>query len=370
MSATAQVPIADPVAEYRELRSEIDAAVQRVLASGRYILGHEGQALEREIAGYVGAAHAVGVASGTDALHLALRAAGIGPGDEVVLPSFTFVATAEAVDYVGARPVFADIDAETFCLDPRSLEKSLGPRSRAVIAVHLYGQTAPLSQIAAICRERKLVLIEDCAQSLGADEGGRRAGAWGDFGCFSFYPTKNLAAAGDAGMVTARDAQAAERIRMLRHHGSRQSYLHEVLGYNSRLDEIQAAILRVKLAHLDRFNAARAANARCYTMLLAGTGLVLPKVHGRGAHVWHQYTVRSERRDALRSALAEAGIASMIYYPVPLHRQPLYAEQCAGLSLPATEEAARTVLSLPMYAQLGEAGVRRVCEALRAALHR
>jgi dTDP-4-amino-4,6-dideoxygalactose transaminase len=362
------VPIADPAAEYRELQGEIDAAVRRVLASGRYILGPEGQALERELAEYVGAPHAIGVASGTDALHLALRAAGIGPGDEVVLPAFTFVATAEAVSYVGATPVFADIDAETFCIEPRSLENSLTPRSRAVIAVHLYGQTAPLAQIAEVCRERRLVLIEDCAQSLGADEGGRRAGAWGDFGCFSFYPTKNLAAAGDAGMVTAREAQAAERIRTLRHHGSRQSYLHEVLGYNSRLDEIQAAILRVKLAHLERFNAARTQAARLYTELLAGSELALPKAHGRGRHVWHQYTVKSARRDALRAALSDSGVASMIYYPVPLHRQPLYAQQSGGLALPATEEAARTVLSLPMYAQLGEAGVRRVCAALQAVL--
>jgi len=368
LSETARIPIADPAAEYRELEAQIDAAVRRALASGRYILGPEGAALERELAAFVGARHAVGVASGTDALHFALRAAEIGPGDEVVLPAFTFVATAEAVSYVGATPVFADIDAATFCLDPRSLEKCLTPRSRAVIAVHLYGQTAPLPQIAELCRARRLTLVEDCAQALGADDGGRRAGAWGDFGCFSFYPTKNLAAAGDAGMVTARDPEAAERIRMLRHHGSRQAYLHEVLGYNSRLDELQAAILRVKLVHLERFNAARAENARLYGELLAGAPLVLPKAHGRGRHIWHQYTVRSARRDELRAALERSGIASMIYYPVPLHRQPLYAAQCAGLDLPATEEAARTVLSLPMYAHLGEAGVRRVCQALRAAL--
>ena len=367
MNQTERIPIADPAAEYRELAAEIDDAVRRVLASGRYILGPEGAALESEIAAFVGAPHAVGVNSGTDALHLPLRAAGIGSGDDVVMPSFTFVATAEAVSYTGARPVFADIDAQSFCLDPRALEKSLTPRTRAVIVVHLYGQCAAMEEISRLCHEKRLVLIEDCAQSLGADYDGRRAGSWGDFGCFSFYPTKNLAAAGDAGMITARDTRHAERLRMLRHHGSRQAYLHEILGYNSRLDELQAAILRVKLRHLERFNAARADIACRYRELLAGTPLGLPVAHGRGRHTWHQFTVRSGKRDALRGALDRAGIASMIYYPVPLHRQPLYAPDCAGLDLPATDEAARSVLSLPIFPHLGEARVRRVCAALRAA---
>ena len=366
MTAPDRIPIADPAAEYRELAAEIDAAVRRVLASGRYILGPEGMALEGEIAACVGAAHAVGVNSGTDALHLSLRAAGIGSGDEVVMPSFTFVATAEAVSYTGARPVFADIDARSFCLDPRALERSLTPRTRAVIAVHLYGQCAAMDEIAGLCREKKLVLIEDCAQSLGADYDGRRAGSWGDFGCFSFYPTKNLAAAGDAGMITARDARQAQRLRMLRHHGSRQSYLHEVLGYNSRLDELQAAILRVKLRHLDRYNRARADVARLYRELLKGSPLILPAESGRGKHVWHQFTVRSAKRDALRAALEQSAIASMIYYPVPLHRQPLYAPDHAGREFPVTDEAARSVLSLPIFPQLGEARVQRVCEAVRA----
>lgn len=368
MNPTERIPIADPAAEYRELAVEIDEAVHGVLASGRYILGPEGAALESEIAAFVGVPHAVGVNSGTDALHFPLRAAGIGSGDEVVMPSFTFVATAEAVSYTGARPVIADIEARSFCLDPRALEKSLTPRTRAVIVVHLYGQCAAMEEISSLCREKKLVLIEDCAQSLGADYDGRRAGSWGDFGCFSFYPTKNLAAAGDAGMITARDARHAERLRMLRHHGSRQAYLHEILGYNSRLDELQAAILRVKLRHLERFNAARAEIARLYRELLAGTPLGLPEAHSRGRHIWHQYTVRSGQRDALRAALDRAGIASMIYYPVPLHRQPLYAADCAGLDLPVTDEAARTVLSLPIFPHLGGERARRVCDTLRAAL--
>ncbi len=366
MTSPERIPIADPAAEYRELAGEIDEAVRRVLASGRYILGPEGAALESEIAAYIGAAHAVGVNSGTDALHFPLRVAGIGAGDEVVMPSFTFVATAEAVSYVGARPVFADIDAESYCLDPRALEKCLTPRTRAVIVVHLYGRCAAIAEIAALCRDKKLVLIEDCAQSLGADYDGRRAGSWGDFGCFSFYPTKNLAAAGDAGMITARAARHAEQLRMLRHHGSRQAYLHEVLGYNSRLDELQAAILRVKLRQLERFNAARAEVFRLYRQLLKDLPLILPTESGRGKHVWHQFTVRSAKRDALRAALEQAGIASMIYYPVPLHRQPLYAPDNAGREFPATDAAAGTVLSLPIYPHLGEARVKRICAAVRA----
>jgi dTDP-4-amino-4,6-dideoxygalactose transaminase len=358
-----RIPIADPAAEYRELSAEIDAALKRVLASGRYILGPEGTALEAELAAFVGAPHAIGLNSGTDALHLALRAADIGNGDEVVMPSFTFVATAEAAAYVGARPVFADIEPATFCIDPGSLERCLTQRTRAVIAVHLYGHCAAIDRISEICRRRKLLLIEDCAQSLGADRDGRQTGAWGDFGCFSFYPTKNLAAAGDAGLVTARTREHDERLRMLRHHGSRKTYLHERVGYNSRLDELQAALLRVKLKHLERFNAARSAVARAYRAQLDVKGLTLPAEDPRGRHAWHQFTVRSERRDALRAGLEAAGIASMIYYPVPLHRQGPFV---TGAVLPATDEAARTVLSLPIHPHLSEEAVRRVCEVVRA----
>jgi len=363
-----RIPIADPAAENAELASELEAAVKRVLASGRYILGPEGAALEAQIAAFTGAAHAVGVGSGTDALHLALRAADIGSGDEVIMPAFTFVATAEAANYVGARPVFADIDPATFCLDPKSVEKKLTPRTRALIAVHLYGQTAPLAELAAICRDRGITLVEDCAQSLGAVDSGRGSGSWGAFGCFSFYPTKNLAAAGDAGLVTAREPRHAERLKMLRHHGSRKTYSHEILGYNSRLDEIQAAILRVKLARLDEFNARRAAIARRYGEWLAGMPLVLPRAHGRGRHIWHQYTVRHPKRDELRAKLEAAGIASMIYYPVPLHRQPLYAPDNEGVELPVTDEAAATVLSLPIYPQLSEAAQKKVCETIKACI--
>jgi UDP-N-acetyl-3-dehydro-alpha-D-glucosamine 3-aminotranferase len=367
MSVGMNIAMADPAGEYRALKAEIDEALGRVLASGRYVLGPEGEALERELAAYCGAPHAVGVNSGTDALHLALVACGIGPGDEVIVPAFTFFATAEAVSYTGATPVFADVDASSFNLDPKSLQEAISRKSRAVIAVHLFGQCAALDRISEICAEKRLVLVEDCAQALGADFDGRRAGSWGDFGCFSFYPTKNLSAAGDAGLITTNNSSYLETLRMLRHHGSRQAYRHERVGWNSRLDEVQAALLRVKFRHLERFNAARRRLAAQYREKLAGAALALPLEHGRGAHVYHQFTIRSERRERLREALAAQGIASSIFYPLPLHRQPAYEAANRGSSLPASEAAARTVLSLPIHPLLGEPEIDRVCRAVREA---
>jgi dTDP-4-amino-4,6-dideoxygalactose transaminase len=361
------IPMVDPAGEYRALKSEIDAAVGRVFASGRFVLGPEGEALERELAEFTGARHAVGVNSGTDALHLPLVACGIGPGDEVIIPGFTFFATGEAVSYTGALPVFADVDPGTFNLAPASLSKSITAKTRAVIAVHLFGQCAPLDEISRICKEKNLVLIEDCAQCIGADYEGRRAGSWGDFGGFSFYPTKNLAAAGDAGLITTKDKRHEETLRMLRHHGSRQTYLHERVGWNSRLDEIQAAVLRVKLKHLARFNEARRAVARRYRENLAGAKVILPAEHGRGTHVYHQFTIRSERRDAIREALTKEGIASSVFYPLPLHRQPAYEALGKRVSLPAAEMLARTVLSLPIHPLLDEASIERIAACVRKA---
>jgi dTDP-4-amino-4,6-dideoxygalactose transaminase len=358
----------DTAAEYRALKTEIDAAVGRVLASGRYVLGPEGEALERELGAYVGAPHAVGCNSGTDALHLALVAAGIGSGDEVLLPAFTFFATAEAVSYTGATPVFADVDARSFNVTADSLEQRLSPRTRAVIVVHLFGQCAPLDAIASLCKKKNLVLVEDCAQALGAEYQGRRAGSWGDFGCFSFYPTKNLAAAGDAGLITTRSADYDRMLRMLRHHGSRQTYLHERVGWNSRLDELQAAVLRVKLTRLEQFNAARRRVAQIYRSRLQNLPLDLPTEDPRGKHVYHQFTVRSERRDALREALAQDGIASSIFYPMPLHRQPAYEAFHRDIALPASEAAARSVLSLPIYPLLDDAAVERICARIHESL--
>jgi dTDP-4-amino-4,6-dideoxygalactose transaminase len=360
------IAMVDPAGEYRALKSEIDEAVGRVLASGRYVLGPEGEALEKELAAFTGAAHGVGVNSGTDALHLALLAAGVGPGDEVIVPAFTFFASAEAVSYTGARPVFADIDLATFNLDVPSLQKRISAKTKAVIAVHLFGQCADLAGIARICKDEKLILVEDCAQSLGADYEGKPGGSWGGFGCYSFYPTKNLGAAGDAGLITTGDREHDATLRMLRHHGSRQTYRHERVGWNSRLDELQAAVLRVKFRHLAKFNDARARVAAQYRKDLAGTSIDLPAEHGRGRHAYHQFTIRSERRDAIREGLAARGIASSIFYPMPLHKQPAYEPANPGLSLPACEEAARTVLSLPIHPLLDDASVARVCEAVRA----
>jgi len=361
------IQMVNPAAEYRLMKAELDEAVLRVLASGRYILGPEGEALEKELAAYLGAAHAVGCNSGTDALHFPLVAAGVGPGDEVVVPAFTFFATAEAVSYTGAKPVFADIDPATFNLDPKSLIKSITSRTKAVIAVHLFGQCAALDQISKICSEKNLVLVEDCAQAIGADYDGRRAGSWGEFGGFSFYPTKNLGAAGDAGLMTARSAEHDKVLRSLRHHGTKQTYLHDRVGWNSRLDELQAAVLRVKLRHLERFTEARRKIAAGYRARLAGSGVALPAEHGRGRHVYHQFTIRSPKRDAIKEALAKEGIASSVFYPVALHQQPVYAGANAGLSLPHAEEAARTVLSLPINPTLSEPELDRICAAVRAA---
>jgi dTDP-4-amino-4,6-dideoxygalactose transaminase len=363
-----KVPILDLGAEWAEIGSEIAAAIERVLASGHFILGPEGAALEHEIAALAGVPHAVACNSGTDALHLALRAAGVGPGDEVVTPAFTFIATAEAIAYVGATPVFADIDPGTFNLTAETLERALTPGTRAVIVVHLFGQCAALPAIAELCARRGIVLVEDCAQAIAADWDGKQAGAWGDFGCFSFYPTKNLGAYGDAGLVTTREARHDARLRMLRHHGSRQTYLHEEIGYNSRLDELQAAVLRAKLPHLARFTAARQRHAARYRELLAGAKLQLPVAHGRGAHAYHQFTVRVKNRDAVRKALTGAGVASGVYYPIPLHRQPVFEKEFGGLALPASEAAAHEVLSLPIYPQLTDEQIRHVCGALRACL--
>lgn len=361
------ISMLDLAAEQRELSGELEAAIKGVLASGHFILGPQGAAFEKEIAAWLGVGHAVAVASGTDALHLALRAAGIGPGDDVITPAFTFIATAEAVSYCGARPVFADIDPGTFNLDPAALERSLTPKTRAVIAVHLYGQCADMGAITSICERRGLTLIEDCAQAVGADWLGRRAGAWGAFGCFSFYPTKNLGAYGDAGLITTGDAKLAETLRVLRHHGSRVTYRHDMIGYNSRMDELQAAILRVKLRRLEAWNAARRGHAGRYRRLLAGSACELPAEHGCGSHAYHQFTLRSARRDAIREALTRAGIASAIYYPIPLHHQPVYEGEHGALSLPVSEEAARTVFSVPVYPQLTAEQVARVCEVLLAA---
>lgn len=361
------IPMVDLKAQYHDLQDEIERALQSVVRSGQFVLGPEVHAFEREVAAYCDVRHAVSVASGTDALHLALRAAGIGPGDEVITTPFTFIATAGAVSQTGARPVFVDIDPATFNIDPGQVAGAVTPRTRAVLPVHLYGQPADLVPLREICVRHGLALIEDCAQSFGAVYGGRKSGTYGDMGCFSFYPSKNLGAYGDGGMVVTNDDAAAQRLRRLRDHGRIEGYRHGMVGYNSRLDELQAAVLRVKLKRIDDFNRRRRENARRYGERLAGSGVTPPLEDGKGLHVYHQYTVRVRERDAVRSALTAAGIASAVYYPIPLHRQEVYAPDYVGAEFPASEAAAAEVLSLPMYPELTEQQIDEVVRVVRQA---
>jgi dTDP-4-amino-4,6-dideoxygalactose transaminase len=363
------IPMLDLTMQYARLKEELDQAIAAVLAGGRFILGPQVQAFEQESADYLGAKHAVAVASGTDALHLALVAAGVGPGDEVITTSFTFIATAEAIRYVGARPVFVDIDPRTFNIDPTGVEQAITPATKALLPVHLFGQPAELETLTALCEQHQLTLIEDCAQSFGAVRQGRQTGSWGEYGCFSFFPSKNLGAFGDGGLITTNSSERAERLRILRNHGSRQYAHHDEIGFNSRLDELQAAILRVKLRYIDDFNAARRRIAGSYYRLLQGLPLTLPYENPAGESVYHQYTVLLEqRRDAVQAALQKAGVSSAIYYPLPLHRQQVFADDYAQVVLPVAESVARRCLSLPIYPELGDEAIERVAGALRTAL--
>lgn len=360
------IPILDLRAQYRAHKDEINAAILGVVESGHFVLGPNVKALESEIAEYVGCGHAVGVASGTDALHLALVALGIGPGDEVITTPFTFIATASTISHTGATPVFVDIDSGTFNLDPALVEAAISPRTRAIVPVHLFGQMVEMQPILELARRRGLKVIEDAAQAIGADENGQRAGSLGDAACFSFYPTKNLGAYGDGGMVTTNDPNLAERIDMLRRQGSKKKYHNEVLGFNSRLDEIQAALLRVKLRYLDEWAAGRQRVAQRYGELLAGLPVQTPYQRPGACHVYHQYTIRAPRRDELQAHLKEQGIGTMLYYPVPLHRLPLYEE--LGYQeghLPESEQAAREVISLPIYPELTDEQVQEIASAIR-----
>jgi dTDP-4-amino-4,6-dideoxygalactose transaminase len=360
------VPQLDLAAQFAAIGGEIRTAVERVLSSQQFVLGREGAALEAEIATLCGVAHGVGLASGTDALILALRACGVRAGDEVLVPTFTFVATGSAVSALGATPVFADIRPETCNIDRAELERRVTPRTRAIVVVHLYGLAADMDPILAFAKARKLPLIEDNAQAIGASYKGRPTGSLGDAACISFYPTKNLGAYGDAGMVVTNSPELAERIRTLRNHGQAAKYLSSEPGWNSRLDEIQAAILRVKLRHLSNWQRARQSHAAEYSRLLSQIPGVMPPIAPEGyEHVYHQFTIRIEQRDALQEFLNERKIGSAIYYPYPLHLQPLYASlgHTPG-DFPHSERAAKEVLSLPMYPELRDEQIARVVEAV------
>jgi len=347
------VPFLELRAQQLELRAELEEAFQRVLDSGCYILGPKVDAFENEYAQYCGARHCIGVGNGLDALHLALRAMDVGPGDEVIVPSNTYIATWLAVSHCGATPVPVEPDARTFNIDPARIEVAITPRTRVILPVHLYGQPADLDAILAIARKHALRVLEDAAQAHGACYKGRRLGAHGDAVAWSFYPGKNLGAMGDGGAVTTDDAQIAERVRVLGNYGSREKYVNDVKGYNSRLDPLQAAILRVKLAHLDEWNERRSTIAQRYQQGLADCGLTLPQVQDWADPAWHLYVVQYPQRDALQRALTDAGVGTLIHYPIPPHRQQAYAP--AGWkqgAFPIAERMAAEVLSLPIGPQL------------------
>ncbi|MDH3999445.1 MAG: DegT/DnrJ/EryC1/StrS family aminotransferase [Desulfuromonadales bacterium] len=363
-----QIPMVDLDVQYRELKQPLDAAVAGVLETTQFIMGPQCKTFEEEIAAYLGVKHALGVSSGTEALHLALRAAGLGPGDEVITSPFTFIATAEAISYVGATPVFVDIDAKTFNLDLALVEQAITPRTRAVLPVHLFGQPVDMPQLNALCDAHNLMMIEDCAQSCGADIDGKMTGSWGAFGCFSFFPSKNLGCFGDGGLVTTDSDELAALVRALRNHGSKERYHHSMIGYNSRLDTLQAAILRVKLQHLDRFNQQRRHNAHLYSKLLGEIGIEVPYEDGCGKHVYHQYTILTDQRETIQKALADAQIASAVYYPIPLHRQEVFQDVFNGESLPVSEQTSERVLSLPIFPELTEQQIMQVVDVIATAL--
>src|SRR5215469_17045299 len=351
------MPFVDLRAQFAAIRPEVIAAVAAVMERQQFILGPEVERFEQEIADYVGAGAAVGCASGTDALLLVLMALGIGPGDEVITTPFTFIATAAAIARAGAKPVFADSDPHTFNIDPKSIETAITQSTRAIIAVHLFGLPADLAPIAALAKARSIAIVEDAAQAIGARYQGQRVGAIGDLGCFSFFPSKNLGGAGDGGLVTTSHPETAERIRVLREHGSRDKYTYETLGLNSRLDEIQAAVLGVKLKYLDQWNARRRDKADRYRAMFAERGLEsfieLPVEPPGCQHVYNQFVIRCPRRDDLRGFLAGRGIPTQVYYPAPLHLQPPFANQDFGEGrFPQAERASREVLALPIYPEL------------------
>jgi dTDP-4-amino-4,6-dideoxygalactose transaminase len=360
------IPQMDLAAQYAAIGGEIRDAVAKVMSSQRFVLGSEGAALESEIAELCGVKHGVAVASGTDALILALRAAGVGAGDEVILPPFTFVATGSAVSALGATPVFADIEPDTFNIDANEIAKRITPRTRAVVVVHLYGLAADMDAIRDAARCNSIPVIEDNAQAIGAKYKGKPTGMLGDAGCISFYPTKNLGAYGDAGMIVTNSAETEARLRTLRNHGQSSRYSSVEPGWNSRLDEIQAAILRVKLRYLQEWDRARHSHAALYTKLLEPVKPVrAPRIPAGYEHVFHQYTIRVPRRDELQKFLGERKIGNAVYYPVPLHLQPIYAKLGHGKgTFPQAESAAEEVLSLPMFPELREEQVQRVAQAI------
>ncbi len=370
MTARMRVPLTDLAGLYASMKDEVDAAVQRVLSSGSYILGPEVESFEKSMAAYCGVPHAVGVASGTDALELALMACGIGSGDEVITTPFTFIATVESIVKCGATPVFVDIEPNTRNMDASLVEGRIGPRTKAILPVHLYGQACDMTRLMALARAHNLRVVEDCAQALGARWNGQVVGSFGDAGCLSFFPSKVLGALGDGGMVVSGSADVAERVRILRNHGARTKYYHLVNGFNSRLDSLQAAVLRVKLGHLDDWlRARRSLAARYGDGLLSAPGIAVPEIVTGADHIFNYYTVRVQggkaRREALAQELKERGVATAVYYPVSLHLQHVYRNLGHKLgSFVESERAQDEVLSLPMCPLVSEAQARYVVDSV------
>ncbi len=360
------IPMVDLKGQYETLKSEIDAAILQALGETRFILGPNVQAFDQEAAGYLDANYAISCASGTDALHLALLAAGIQPGDEVITTSFTFIATAEAIRYIGATPVFVDIQPGSFNIDPERVRAAITDRTSAILPVHLFGQPADMNEIQALAEEHGIKVVEDCAQSFGSRYQGKTTGTIGCTGAFSFFPSKNLGCYGDGGLITAADEATANQIKMLRNHGSSQQYHHDVIGYNSRLDELQAVILRIKLKHIDNYNRKRLDVARTYNDRLAGSRFQTPEIPQDRDHVFHQYTLLGDERDAAREAIMAKGVSCAVYYPIPLHQQRAFSDT-EQPELPVTEATAKRCLSLPIYPEMTEAQIASVCEAVLSA---
>lgn len=362
-----QIPFVDLKAQYRTIAAEVDEAMQRVIADTDFILGKEVELFEQEFAAYCEAKYAIGLDSGISALELALRAYGIGQGDEVITVSHTFVATVSSISFTGASPVFVDVDPVTYNLEPAQLEAAITPRTKAILPVHLYGQPAEMDEILAVARKYDLIVIEDACQAHGARYKGRRVGALGHAGCFSFYPGKNLGAYGDGGMLVTNDAELAEKVRMLRNYGQREKYHHVFLAYNRRLDTLQAAVLRVKLRRLDEWNAMRQRTAQLYSEFLQDQEdiITLPRAASDRSHVYHLYVIQHPQRDALLASFHEHGISAGIHYPLPVHLQPCYENlNVLRGSLPITESLAARVLSLPMFPELSVEQVQHVCHQL------
>ncbi len=358
-----QIPMVDLKGQYESLKDEIDSAMLQALGETRFILGPNVQAFEQESAVYLGVKHAVTCASGTDALHLALRAAGIGPGDEVITTAFTFIATAEAIRYVGATPVFVDIQPDSLNIDPDKIKAAITEKTTAIIPVHIFGQPADMNEIMTIAREHELKVIEDCAQSFGSRYQGHMTGSMGELGAYSFFPSKNLGCYGDGGLVTTNSDELGQQLKIYRNHGSSKQYHHDVIGYNSRLDELQAVILRIKLKHIDDYNQNRLRVAKTYNGLLKDSPVTTPSIPEDRDHIFHQYTLLADNRDAIKEHVLSQQIASAVYYPVPLHKQ-LAFHDAPPVSLPVTEDVSRRCVSFPIFPEMTEAQINTVCKAI------